>query len=183
MTEPSTPVSETPCRAGPGRAGEPPLGCEPGDGPQATVADRRWLEQAVALSWRCPPSKSAFAVGAVLVSREGEVLATGYSREWGLLFHAEEVALAKLEQSDPRLLSATLYSSLEPCRRRLSRPRPCAELVIEASVRRVVVAWLEPPLFTEGGGAQALRDAGITVVAVPELADAARQANALVLSQ
>jgi diaminohydroxyphosphoribosylaminopyrimidine deaminase/5-amino-6-(5-phosphoribosylamino)uracil reductase len=82
---------------------------------------------------------------------------------------------------DPRLASATLYSSLEPCRFRASRPRPCAELIIAAGLRRVVIAWLEPPVFAEGGGAVLLREAGITVVEVPELAAEARAVNVPVL--
>jgi pyrimidine deaminase RibD-like protein len=81
----------------------------------------------------------------------------------------------------PEIGAATLYSSLEPCRYRASRPRPCAELIIEAGVRRVVIAWLEPPLFAVGGGAALLREAGVAVVEIPELAAAARAVNAAVL--
>ncbi len=200
---------------------------EPGSGPAATDADRRWLEQAIALSRRCPPSQTAFAVGAVLVGADGSVLATGYSRESDPHDHAEEAALAKLHgKTQARSLrgarpdagtgagagsgadagtwadagtgadagrgagggvaalglgAATLYSSLEPCRYRASRPRPCAELIIAADVRRVVIAWLEPPVFAAGGGATLLREAGVTVVEVPELAAAARAVNAAVL--
>jgi pyrimidine deaminase RibD-like protein len=81
----------------------------------------------------------------------------------------------------PEIGAATLYSSLEPCRYRASRPRPCAELIIEAGVRRVVIAWLEPPLLAVGGGAALLREAGVAVVEIPELAAAARAVNAAVL--
>ena len=95
--------------------------------------------------------------------------------------HAEEAALAKLDPADPRLAGATLYSSLEPCRFRASRPRPCAELIVGAGLRRVVIAWLEPPVFAPGGGAALLRTAGITVVEVPGLAAEARAVNAGVL--
>jgi diaminohydroxyphosphoribosylaminopyrimidine deaminase/5-amino-6-(5-phosphoribosylamino)uracil reductase len=45
----------------------------------------------------------------------------------------------------------------------------------------VVIAWLEPPVFAEGGGAVLLREAGITVVEVPELAAEARAVNVPVL--
>jgi pyrimidine deaminase RibD-like protein len=50
-------------------------------------------------------------------------------------------------------------------------------------LRRVVIAWLEPPLFAPGGGAALLRGAGVTVVEIPALAPAARAVNAPVLSQ
>jgi diaminohydroxyphosphoribosylaminopyrimidine deaminase/5-amino-6-(5-phosphoribosylamino)uracil reductase len=153
----------------------------PGRGGAASAADRRWLRRAIELSRQCPPSLTAFAVGAVIVADDGSVLATGYSRETSPLDHAEEVALAKLDSVDPRLAGAAIYSSLEPCAARASRPRPCAELIIEAGLRRVVIAWLEPPLFAAGGGAGVLRAAGVTVVEVPDLAAEARAVNAAVL--
>ncbi len=75
------------------------------------------------------------------------------------------------------LASATLYSSLEPCLRRISRPVPCAELVLRSGVRRVVVAWLEPPIFQPGGGAAWLSGQGVEVIELAELAEAARAVN------
>jgi hypothetical protein len=85
-------------------------------------ADMRWLREAIELSGLCPPSQTAFSVGAVLVSDAGDVIATGFSRELDPKDHAEEVALARAAD-DPRLAGATLYSSLEPCLSRASRPR------------------------------------------------------------
>ena len=155
----------------------------PGTGAEVTAADQAWLAQAIGLSRRCPPSPSAFCVGAVVVAADGAVMATGYSRETGPSVHAEEAALAKIGPADPRLAGATLYSSLEPCRVRASQPTPCAELIIAAGLRRVVIAWLEPPVFAPGGGAALLREAGITVVEVPGLAAEARAVNAAVLGE
>jgi pyrimidine deaminase RibD-like protein len=140
-------------------------------------ADLRWLREAIELSRRCPSSEAAFAVGAVLVGDAGDVIATGYSRELDPKDHAEEVALARAAD-DPRLARATLYSSLEPCLSRASRPRSCAELIVAAGIPRVVIAWLEPPLFASGGGAAELRNAGVTVDEIPWLADLARSVNA-----
>lgn len=146
-----------------------------GGGP--TDADRRWLREAIELSRRCPPSDSAFSVGAVLVGG-GEIIATGYSRQFDSLDHAEEVALAAAPAVPA---GATLYSSLEPCLRRLSRPRPCAELIVSAGIARVVLAWREPPLFVPGGGAQWLAEHGVEVIEVPDLAAEARSVNAHLL--
>ena len=154
---------------------------EPGSGSAATAADRQWLRQAIGLSRCCPPSPSAFSVGAVIVAADGTTMATGFSRQRDPHDHAEEGALATLAPGDPRLAGATLYSSLEPCRFRASRPCPCAELIIAAGLRRVVIAWLEPPVFAQGGGAELLRSSGVTVVEVPELAAEARAVNAAVL--
>jgi diaminohydroxyphosphoribosylaminopyrimidine deaminase/5-amino-6-(5-phosphoribosylamino)uracil reductase len=147
----------------------------PGDG----GADLHWLREAIELSRCCPPSASAFSVGAILVSRSGAVISTGFSRELDPKDHAEEVALARAAGLGPAgLESVTLYSSMEPCLRRASRPRPCAQLTVAAGIRRVVVAWLEPPLFVPGGGAAWLRGHGITVIELPEVAAAARAVNA-----
>jgi diaminohydroxyphosphoribosylaminopyrimidine deaminase / 5-amino-6-(5-phosphoribosylamino)uracil reductase len=167
--------------AGLGMAEPVPGHGAPGPAGGANGADRGWLGEAIELSRRCPPSATAFAVGAVVVAGDGSLLATGYSREGSLHDHAEEAALAKLDLADPRLGGATLYSSLEPCRFRASRPRPCAELIIGAGLGRVVIAWLEPPVFAPGGGAALLHEAGITVVEVPGLAAQARAVNAGVL--
>ena len=155
---------------------------EPGSGSAATAADRQWLRQAIELSRCCPPSRSAFSVGAVIVAADGTTMAAGFSRQRDPHDHAEEGALATLAPGDPRLAGATLYSSLEPCRFRASRPRPCAELIIAAGLRRVVIAWLEPPVFARGGGAKLLCSSGVTVVEVPELAAEARAINAALLS-
>jgi diaminohydroxyphosphoribosylaminopyrimidine deaminase / 5-amino-6-(5-phosphoribosylamino)uracil reductase len=92
-----------------------------------------------------------------------------------------ELPLGGVAGSELTQRGATLYSSLEPCAARASRPYPCAELIIEAGLRRVVIAWLEPPLFAAGGGAGVLRAAGITVVEIPGLAAEARAVNAAVL--
>jgi diaminohydroxyphosphoribosylaminopyrimidine deaminase / 5-amino-6-(5-phosphoribosylamino)uracil reductase len=155
----------------------------PGASAVASAVDRGWLAQAIDLSRRCPPSRTAYAVGAIIVAADGEVLAAGYSRETSPHDHAEEVALARLGPAAPGLGGATLYSSLEPCRFRSSRPRPCAELIIEAGLRRVVIAWLEPPVLAAGGGAVMLREAGVTVVEIPGLAAEARAVNAAILGE
>ena len=139
--------------------------------------DHRFLSWAVELARLCPPSDSAFSVGAVVVGEDGEVLTTGFSREQEDHDHAEEVALRKLG-NDPRLRHATIYSSLVPCGARASRPVTCVQHIVAAGIPRVVFAWREPRLFTDGEGAQQLRAAGVAVTEVPDLAERARAVNA-----
>jgi riboflavin-specific deaminase-like protein len=139
--------------------------------------DQRFLRWAVELSRRCPRSATAFSVGAVVVGENGEVLATGFSREQEDHDHAEEVALRKLGP-DPRLRHATLYSSLVPCGARASRPVTCVQHIVAAGIPRVVFAWREPPVFTGGEGAGQLQAAGVAVTEVPDLAGRARAINA-----
>lgn len=139
--------------------------------------DKHWLAAAAELSRRCPPSPTAFAVGAIAVDGDGNELARGWSREDGGTEHAEEAALAKLDPADPRLRHATVYSSLEPCGRRASRPRTCTELILAAGIPRVVFALREPPTFAEGHGAELLAASGAEVVEIPELAGLVREVN------
>ncbi len=150
----------------------------PGHSREPNTADRDWLALACELATLCPPSTTAFSVGAVIVAADGTELARGYSRENDPHDHAEEGALAKLPADDPRLVTATIYSSLEPCAKRASRPRPCARLIQDAGLRRVVTAWTEPDTFvTEADGTGLLETAGITVVTLPEYTDAAQAPN------
>lgn len=144
----------------------------------ATPADRRYLRAAVELSRRCPVSETAFSVGAFVALSDGTVLATGYSRENDPKVHAEEAALAKLDPAGPALAGATIYSSLEPCSTRASRPLSCARLILDAGIDRVVFAWREPALFVDCEGAELLRAAGCEVVEMPELAPLVREVNA-----
>jgi diaminohydroxyphosphoribosylaminopyrimidine deaminase / 5-amino-6-(5-phosphoribosylamino)uracil reductase len=140
--------------------------------------DGRWMRLAVELAWRCPPSETAYSVGAVIVAADGTEISRGFSRENDPLVHAEESALAKLAAGDPRLAGATIYSTLEPCSRRRSRPRSCTQLIIAAGLRRVVIAWREPPLFVaDGQGAELLAAAGLVVDELPGFAELAAAPN------
>jgi diaminohydroxyphosphoribosylaminopyrimidine deaminase / 5-amino-6-(5-phosphoribosylamino)uracil reductase len=146
-------------------------------------ADQYWLAEAIELSRRCPPSPSAFSVGAIVVACTGAVVATGYSRQSDPYDHAEEVALGCAMTDEVDLTGATLYSSLEPCLRRVSRPVSCAELILACGIGRVVIAWREPPLFQPGGGAHWLASRGIEVVELSELAARARAVNQTVFDR
>ncbi|WP_312885577.1 dCMP deaminase [Lipingzhangella halophila] len=139
------------------------------------------LRSAIELSRRCPPSETAFSVGALVLDADGEVLADGYSRRDTWHDHAEESALRSVDPADPRLRTATLYSSLEPCTVRAARPRSCSELILETPIPRIVFAWHEPAIFVDCDGAEQLRAAGRTVVEVPRLAPLAREVNAHLL--
>ncbi|WP_323145255.1 deaminase [Streptomyces sp. NBC_01565] len=144
--------------------------------------DVTWMERAIELSRKCPPAEGAFSVGAIIVGADGEELAHGYSRETDAHVHAEESALAKLPANDPRLAGATLYSTLEPCSERKSRPLTCTQLILRSPIRRVVIAWREPSLLVaDCVGVETLRAEGVDVLELPELIDQARRVNAHLL--
>ena len=142
------------------------------------AADERWMRLAIELAWRCPPSQTAYSVGAVIVDPGGNEISWGFSREDDPLVHAEESALGKLSAADPRLAGATMFSTLEPCSQRKSRPRTCTELIIAAGLARVVIAWREPDLFVaDCQGVELLAQAGLEVVELPDLAELAAAPN------
>jgi pyrimidine deaminase RibD-like protein len=150
--------------------------------------DVRHLLTAIDLSRSCPPSPSAFSVGALVVASDGRILATGRSRETGPTAHAEQVALERLSRlSGPapgphrtdrsETAGLTLYSSLEPCSTRSSFPHSCTELIIEAGIPRVVFAWREPTTFVICEGTRILTEAGIEVLELDHYAREVREVN------
>ena len=137
--------------------------------------DDRHLAEACVLTERCPPSESAFSVGCVVVADDGSVLGSGWSRRHDPRDHAEEGVLRDLA-GDPRLPGATLYSSLEPCGQRASRPDSCATLIERAGIARVVYAWREPPEFVAlPSGIDQLERAGIATTHLPRWEPLARR--------
>lgn len=146
---------------------------------QPRPEDRKWMELAIELARQCPPKESAYSVGAVIVDENDQEISRGYSRETDMSVHAEEAALAKLPPDSQRLKNATIYSTLEPCSQRKSRPLTCTQLILTAGIKRVVMAWREPALFVaDCQGYEMLTEAGVEVVEMPEFAEAARAVNA-----
>lgn len=111
-------------------------------------------------------------VGAVVV-RDGAVIGEGYHAVCGGP-HAEAVAL--VEAAD-KARGADLYLTLEPCVAFPGkRTPPCADAVIAAGIRRVIVATADPNPGVIGRGLARLREAGVEVVE-GVLADEARRLN------
>lgn len=96
-------------------------------------------------------------VGAVIV-KDGSIVGTGLHRKAGEP-HAEVHAFRMAEE---HAKDATLYVTLEPCSH-FGKTPPCANLVKESGVKRVVVAMQDPNPSVAGRGIQLLRDAGIDV--------------------
>ena len=103
-------------------------------------------------------------VGAVLVSQSGEILGEGWHEQYGGP-HAEPNCIRNAEQAHPQGIdyqSCTLYVSLEPCSHYGKTP-PCAELIINKGIGRVVIGMLDPNPQVAGRGVRMLQEAGIEV--------------------
>lgn len=96
-------------------------------------------------------------VGAVLV-KDGRIIGEGWHEVYGGP-HAEVNCFAHATE-DPK--GATLYVTLEPCSHYGKTP-PCADLVVEKGVDRVVVAMEDPNPLVAGKGIRKLKEAGIFV--------------------
>ena len=125
---------------------------------------RRCLQLAANAAQTAAPNPM---VGAVVV-HQGRIIGEGWHRQAGQP-HAEPNAIASVK--DPSLLrESTLYVSLEPCSHYGKTP-PCADLIIQKGIPRVVVGCLDPFPEVSGRGVQRLREAGIDVrVGVEETA-------------
>lgn len=122
-----------------------------------TEQDHAWMMRAIGLArlglGRVSPNPP---VGCVLL-RDGQVVGEGYHKQCGGP-HAERNALATAGE---RAAGATAYVTLMPCNHQ-GRTPPCTQGLIDAGVRRVIVA-VDDPDPVSGDGASALRAAGVHV--------------------
>lgn len=120
--------------------------------------DEMYMQRAIELAKRGIGSTAPNpAVGCVLV-KDGQIIGEGYHQQAGGP-HAEVFAL---RHAAANAKDATAYVTLEPCSH-YGRTPPCALGLIDAGVRRVVVAMRDPNPLVSGRGLVMLRDAGIRV--------------------
>lgn len=112
-------------------------------------------------------------VGCVLL-KNGKIIGEGFHQQAGR-GHAEVNALAAAREAGCDVAGATAYVTLEPCSHHGKTP-PCADALVAAGVRRVVIGMLDPNPLVSGRGIARLADAGIEVHA-PLLEDEARALN------
>ena len=109
-------------------------------------------------------------VGCIVLNDIGEIISTGYHKKYGEN-HAERDALLKLDDAK----NCTLIVNLEPCSHYGKTP-PCADLIIEKGVKRVVYGMKDVNPIVAGNGLKTLIDAGIEVIG-PILEDECRKLN------
>ena len=122
--------------------------------------DERWMRRALSLAQR--GSLEAWPnpmVGCVIV-KGGAVLGEGWHERFGQP-HAEVMAVNACPNRDA-LNGATAYVTLEPCSHHGKTP-PCAQLLIDQGIGRVVMAVEDPNPLVSGAGRRMLETAGIQV--------------------
>src|SRR5580692_7408544 len=119
---------------------------------------RRCLELAVLGAGHTAPNPM---VGAALV-HEGRIIGEGYHEQYGQA-HAEVNCINAVAAADEHLIPrSTLYVSLEPCAHHGKTP-PCADLIIEKKIPKVLVGCRDPFKAVDGKGIDKLRAAGVVV--------------------
>lgn len=74
--------------------------------------------------------------------------------------HAE---IHAIRMAGEKAKDGTIYVTLEPCSHH-GRTGPCAVAIVEAGIKKVVIATLDPNPVVSGNGVKILKDAGIEVV-------------------
>lgn len=126
--------------------------------------DLHWSARALELALQADYATSPNPmVGAVVLDSSGTLVGEGFHHRAGDP-HAEQQALTA---AGDQALGGTLYVSLEPCA--AHRNPSCADAIIDAGLKRVVISMLDPDQRVRGAGIAKLRAAGIdTVVGLHE---------------
>jgi diaminohydroxyphosphoribosylaminopyrimidine deaminase/5-amino-6-(5-phosphoribosylamino)uracil reductase len=98
------------------------------------------------------------AVGCVITDADGNVVGRGWTQPGGRP-HAETEAL---RMAGEKARGGTAYVTLEPCSHHGKTP-PCADALVQAGIKRCVVALKDPYPEVNGRGIQRLKDAGIEI--------------------
>ena len=142
-----------------------------------------YMEYALEQARLSPPASTKFCVGAVLVDAdENTILSTGYSLELPrdslgnpASTHAEQCCFIKVAQMyrlpEERIgevlpSNTVLYTTMEPCNKRLSGNRTCVERILRlnGAIKVVYVGIREPGVFVgENVGRKRLEDGGVVV--------------------
>jgi len=120
--------------------------------------DRHFMRKALRLAARGVGQASPNPTVGCVVVREGKIVGQG----WHRYAHKDHAEIEALRQAGVLARGATAYVTLEPCSHH-GRTPPCAEALIQAGLRRVVAAMIDPNPQVCGHGIDRLRSAGLRV--------------------
>ena len=122
------------------------------------MSDQRFMEQAFTLAQKGEGAVNPNPLVGAVVVKEGEIVGQGYHQAFGSS-HAEVFAL---DEAGAKARDATLYVNLEPCSHHGKTP-PCTDRILQAGIRRVVIATRDPNPLTHGRGVARLEQAGLEI--------------------
>ncbi|MBP2079510.1 bifunctional diaminohydroxyphosphoribosylaminopyrimidine deaminase/5-amino-6-(5-phosphoribosylamino)uracil reductase RibD [Oceanobacillus polygoni] len=125
------------------------------------------LKNAQAMKGQTDPNP---LVGSVIVN-DNRIVGVGAHLKAGEA-HAE---INALRMAGDQAKGGTIYVTLEPCSHH-GKTGPCAVAIVEAGIKKVVIATLDPNPIVAGNGVKILEDAGIEVV-TGVMKDEARKMN------
>ncbi len=108
-------------------------------------------------------------VGCVVLDKNGNEISSGFHAKYGEK-HAEAKALENINAE-----GGTLIVNLEPCSH-FGKTPPCADLIIEKKIKKVIIAMKDPNLIVSGRGIEKLKNAEIEVI-IGVLEEKARKLN------
>jgi len=125
--------------------------------------DTKWMQRALELAEKGSSSTLPNPMVGCVIVLDSKAIAEGYHEKYGE-GHAEVNALAAIPELSREVLArATAYVTLEPCSHHGKTP-PCANLLIDRGVGRVVYALEDPNPIVSGSGHSLLKDAGLEVM-------------------
>ncbi|MFN4181653.1 MAG: bifunctional diaminohydroxyphosphoribosylaminopyrimidine deaminase/5-amino-6-(5-phosphoribosylamino)uracil reductase RibD [bacterium] len=131
-----------------------------------------WMRECFALARKAEGLTHPNPLVGCVVLKDGVVVGRGIHWKAGLP-HAEQVALKEAKE---KAQGGTLFVNLEPCNHWGKTP-PCATLIVEAGIKKVVSAITDPHPLVQGKGFAYLRQKGVEVVE-GILEEEARELNA-----
>ncbi len=132
--------------------------------------DKYYMQQAIDLAARGEGFTSPNPVVGAVVIKKDRIVGRGWHEAAGRP-HAEVVAI---DDAGSQAKGADLYVTLEPCHH-TGRTPPCTRKILESGISRVVIGMRDPNPHVTGGGADYLRDRGLSVVVGVEKDQIARQ--------
>jgi diaminohydroxyphosphoribosylaminopyrimidine deaminase/5-amino-6-(5-phosphoribosylamino)uracil reductase len=119
--------------------------------------DEKYMRMALRIAERARGETSPNPLVGALVVKDNKIIGRGYHRKAGGP-HAEVLALNKAGEN---ARGSVLYVTLEPCSHTDKRTPPCAPLIAQSGITRVVIAMIDPNPRVSGNGVKSLRAAGI----------------------
>ncbi len=123
------------------------------------MKDAVWMRRALQLARQGLGSVSPNPMVGCVIIHHNKIIGEGYHKQYGKA-HAEVNAINAVKEKS-LLADATAYVTLEPCSH-FGKTPPCADLLVQHRLKRVVVATLDPNPNVAGKGIEKLRAAGIT---------------------